>query len=427
MLEKTYLFNKAHMTDTINREARQSNKGPRLQRLRAVFHVLEALEKKDNAHVYAAIEHIEDVYVRDCDDCNDLIEEDKNYDLDSSFTFASDEILNTLVAFLDNYFMWECSPKLVMGFYSTNKVGKERESARTKSLAIDLPDTSVLMLLKEKKHTHPNFLKTVKLLVIDEYKKQYRAKKKTGNLNAIYAFTDEDWKDFLSCLKWEFGQPNEVKLKENLLCKIRESQHFIKSSLDGKEEIILSRLLDLFDDRQNSTEKMDRFVNGSDVKLCFKEVQGGLQGYEKRTDPVWQDWRRLPPPVDKRSLPEKVTSVCSDYSIVKITRLARKVGAARSLGSSFPDEKLYHAIKYRVFDCCEDKLIALAKTIDWSGVLNDHLVDKVLSELTEAATLYIDDMSNAFDYNYDINIMVSGIVLELFDECFLSLDLDAYA
>lgn len=414
------------MSETINREA--GHKGPRLQRQRAVFHMLDAFEKKEKAHFYSAIEYVEDVYFRDCDQGNDLIEENKNYDSESSFTLANDRVLNTLVAFLDNYFQWNCDATAVaLGFYSTNKVGKEKVSDRTKSLGITLPGKSALLLLQEKNFDYPNLLETVKLFVIDEYNKQYVNVGKKGNIDAIKLFREEDWKVFLSCISWEFGQPDEQELNDQLLKKIRNSKLFIKSAMDGKEEIILSRLLDLLDERHCAPKAVDRFVYASDVQLKFKEVHGGVQGYIKLNDPVWEDWKRLPPPTDKRSLPEKISSVCSCYSTKKITNLARKVGIAKRIEIEFTDEKLYHAVKYRVYDRCEDELLKVASEIQAYGQLDDALVDNILERLTACAEEHIKNLSNSFDYNYNFENMIQGIVLDLFNECFLSLNLEEYA
>ena len=91
------------MQHTINREAGDKAKGPRLQRLRCISLFLDAITKSDDPHFYAAVEHKEDVYLKDGRTGIDYLEQNKNFDSETSFTLNSPNILNTLVGFCD---MW---------------------------------------------------------------------------------------------------------------------------------------------------------------------------------------------------------------------------------------------------------------------------------------------------------------------------------
>jgi len=346
-------------------------------------------------------------------------EENKYYDPASSFTMASDEVLNTFVSFIDIYFKFQCNyNKVKLGFYSTNKAGKEKKSVRTKALGIQLPKQGILLSLKDKNFSDPKTLEGFKLFVIDEYRNQYPGTNK-ANLDAILMFSDADWKDFLSCIDIQFGQMDDIQLKNELRTKIRSSRHF-SSSMTGKEDLILSQILELFEERQNAVDPFDKFVYGSDIKLCFKEVEGGLLGYIRLDDPVWNDWRRLPPPIDKRSLQEKIIAVCSTYGRKKLQNLARKVGAARTIEEHFPDQNVYHSVKYRVFDKCEELLIAAIP--DGNPAFSDQEVDSFIDILTTAASSHISGLRLTYKYEFNIEGLVAGIVLDLFNECFLSFD-----
>lgn len=412
------------MVTTINREASDKSKGFRLQKFRAAFLILDAFEKNERAHVYAAIEFIEDVFFKNADlEDGSQFEESKYYAPDSSFTIASNEVLNTLISFVDIYFKFQCnSKKFRVGFYSTNKVGKENVSARTKALGINLPSKAVLLLLKSRDFSDPKLLETVKQFVTDEYRKQYAGLNK-GNLDALLLFVDTDWMDFLSCIDWQFGQMDDVALKEEIKKKIRTSKYF-NTEMSGKEELVLNQILELFESRQNAVDPFDKFVYGSDVKLCFKEVEGGLRGYIRLDDPVWNDWRRLPPPTDKRSLQEKILAVCSSYGKKKLQNLARKVGAARTVEDHFPDPNLYHSVKYRIFDRCEELLITEICEEDFT--LTDEQVDLLIEKLTNAATSHVSELRSTYKYEFNMEAMVAGIVLDLLNECFISFDDGCY-
>ena len=43
----------------------------------------------------------------------------------------------------------------------------------------------------------------------------------TNAIDFEHGVSDNDWKKFLKCIKWEFGQCDEVILKEKILVKIR--------------------------------------------------------------------------------------------------------------------------------------------------------------------------------------------------------------
>ena len=82
----------------IKREASDKAKGFILQKQRAIFKIFEALENNPNAQIISAIEHEGDVFMFDGKIYS--IEENKNYD-SKNFSFASKQVLNTMVYFID--------------------------------------------------------------------------------------------------------------------------------------------------------------------------------------------------------------------------------------------------------------------------------------------------------------------------------------
>src|SRR3569833_897702 len=81
---------------SINREASDKTKGFRLQKIRVIEYMLDGIATCPKPLFYSAIEHIEGIYVKDrSNDGDETLEENKNYDPGSKFTFNSHEILNT--------------------------------------------------------------------------------------------------------------------------------------------------------------------------------------------------------------------------------------------------------------------------------------------------------------------------------------------
>src|SRR4051812_16091173 len=89
--------------ETINRDVGEQSKGPRLQRLRTIDLILDAVNRPENVVAYCAVELNADVYLREVskDGTKEYHEEDKNYSEEIRFTFASPQVLNTLVIFID--------------------------------------------------------------------------------------------------------------------------------------------------------------------------------------------------------------------------------------------------------------------------------------------------------------------------------------
>ena len=99
-----YLARREHtVTNTINRDAGDKSKGPRLQRFRALELLFNAHQMEHVSHVYVATECEADVsiHLASKSDSSTFLEENKNYDEATAFTFASKQILNTMVSFLD--------------------------------------------------------------------------------------------------------------------------------------------------------------------------------------------------------------------------------------------------------------------------------------------------------------------------------------
>lgn len=409
------------MALTINREAGDKAKGPRLQRLRCVYLILDAIEKSEKPHIYAAVEVKDDVFIKDINHGKDYLEQNKNYDEQTKFTFNSHEIINTMIGFCDMWVEYIVKSKEVyLGFYATNNIGKESKSSSIIKLNIDLPDKPILELLKVYDFSCPKLLPAVKALVIAEYKEQYKGKNGDGNIDNLEAFTDEDWKTFLKKIDWKFGECNEQETQNLVLEKLQKCKLYNHTHL-GHEETILRNIMDLLDERQCVTDLLGKFVNISDIKLIFSIVSGSTF-LPKTDDPIFRIWNQIPPPIDKRNIIDKINAVCNDADSKRISFYARKTSGSRILQDDRSSDKNFLSLRYRIFEKCAEELEIYLQKIPVGTLTSQDEVDKLFNFLYVAAKNYVSTLSTDFNYSLKSDPVIEGIVLELFDSCYLALN-----
>jgi hypothetical protein len=211
--------------EIINRDVGEQSKGPRLQRLRAIDLIIDAVNRPENVVVYCAVELNADVYVKEVSQggTKEYHEEDKNYAKDVTFTFASPQVLNTLVIFIDCWIKNGFSPNVVFGFYTPNGVAKEKSSPRIKSLQIAWPKEPVLKSLLKGTHDDTTF-QCMRTLLLYEYGQQYPEKESEdkenknlrGNLAVLQAWKDAEWKGFFAQITWRFGMVGPISEMESV-------------------------------------------------------------------------------------------------------------------------------------------------------------------------------------------------------------------
>lgn len=401
-------------SQTIDRDAADKAKGVRLQRLRAVALLLDAISR-GVVQVYCAIECDGDVFKIEASESTETAysEEDKNYASGTTFTLASDAVLNTLVIFIDIWINSGFADTIALGFYTPCLIAKERTTQRIKTLGIVLPVRPILEALQLQDLSDKLLLKAVQLLVIDEYKSQYSSRKSKGNQAVLEQWTDADWITFLKKITWYFGTEDEQELKKTLLKKIKECPHGDSRHAD-KLDIILAYLLDLFDERQIYPDRPSKFVHKSDVHNVFLRI---ASGDIRRNDPTWQQWDNIPR-ADSRNLEQKIRAVCASASTSLVGRLSRKVAASLSEQKELEQDKRLRALKYQVYDRCLDELEAHIPIVP----LSEEELEKRFRDLFYMAVKRVEQ--RAADYHYPLtnSSSISDLVLELFDSCFLSLD-----
>ena len=402
--------------ETINREASDKTKGFRLQKLRAIKLMLETIESEDKAIFYTAIEDVEDVSHTKVsgDDSGKYYEEDKNYAEGHKFTIFSPPVKNTLVSFFDIYVgTWRSSDEVRLGFYTTAAIGKEKKQFTIDGKEVDAPSEPILQCLSSGGELSDEIVQMVKYVVLDEYNNQYLSKAVKGNLSTLEGITLEDFRKFLKKIIWYFESEDEKQLKDTIIHLIKESK-WHNHRIANKEEAVFSILMEMLDERQGEASLAKRVVHASDVRLVFKQAES--EENDLVMDPTWEELKKIEQEItDKRNLKEKVVSVCPKYADKKMKHLARL--ACRSKTEQSSNNRTFLSLKYRIYEACSEYFFRNGRLIT-----NESEVDKAFEELKTLSEKHINELKKDYTYTVSNTQAIEGIIMDLFDSCFVSFD-----
>lgn len=404
-------------TEVINREAGDSGKGFRLQAIRAIKLMMESVNGDANSVFFTAVENVEDVSHLEISDGEALkyYEEDKNYDPSSNFTIFSPPVINTLVSFFDIYIdHLQASDRVYLGFYSTRNIGKERKTVLSNGDTVTLPSRPLLELLTTPESLECKEIQLVKTILIDEYVSQYSGKDINGNLETLQSITTDQFLKFLKQVKWHFGQEDEEELEQTVIKDIQKSPLYHSAHV-GKEGSIFALLFNQLSRQQNKHHLIDKLVHSADVKLAFKDAESIIP--DKSLDPTWRYLEELSGEInDKRNLADKVLNMINDYPEVRLTRLARK--ACRSKIEESESDRSFLSLKYRVYEACQDYFYSER----YEEPKENSEIDKIFSELLTRSVGIVEKLKGDYHYSVSNEVAIEGIVLDLFDRCFLAFE-----
>lgn len=378
--------------------------------------MLDAIENRDTVLFYTAIENVEDVSHTDLsgDDIQQYYEEDKNYDSSKNFTLFSPPVKNTLVSFFDIFVgSWKSSEEVTLGFYTTASIGKEQKKILIDGQEISPPDTPILEMLSLKQELNDTTVEMIKSALIEEYRKQYTDKDSNGHLDTLEELDIEKFKSFLKQINWFFGAEDEISLEETIMEKIKNSKlHNVRH--ENKEGIILALLMEDLDKKQNKKSLAQKVIFSSEIELIFKKAES--EESEEIQDPTWKELRKIEAKItDKRTLQEKILAVNPDYPQKRIGHLARV--ACRSKQEQRAHNKSFLSLKYRAYEACSDHLSKAEKSIS-----EKEEVDKELEHLKKISIEKIAQLKSDYKYPISNDTAIEGIVMDLFDSCFISFD-----
>lgn len=405
----------------IQRESPATFRAPRLQKFRAVQLLFDAINDNPNSLVYVGLEIMEDVLLRvsgQDSGTEETYEQDKNYDPEASFSFVSDEILNTLCSFFDVWMTKSLSPNIKFTFYATNSTTKENNTQRMQDLGVTMSEDGFLISLVngdiEKEHVLDGILK----IFIDEYKRQYRKARKQGFTSTIDTLSSDEWKSFFNSIDWSFNSSDEEVTRAELIEKAKECIHY-NEFLKGQEDAIVNYIAELVEGKAAFTDETMRYVSNVELENVYLKLNAETTSV-KENDPVWEDWDDLPAPEDKRNISEKIIGVCAEYDSKSLGLIARKVAASKRVGNRGSISKDYKSLKYRVFLACEGRLIELLR--NKPATLSNEIIDSWFNELKSIANDTIQDLKSDFNYSMSSSVIIEEVVYELFDSCFLAFD-----
>lgn len=395
-----------------DREASDLFKALRLQKLRALEIILDSIIEDEEKDIAVAVEIYEDVYARTTE--GELFEQDKNYSPGSKFTFNSDEILKSLSSFIDIFIKNQYSENILFCFLSTNQIGKEGPSKRSKELNIYFPSEPLLLILQtENIKKIEEVIGTLKALLLDYYKRNGEEE----NNDIITSWSDITWTSFFKQIKWVFNNPSIEEIEKSIESKIRDCPYF--SSLFNEDTVrtIKSGLIDLIDKKATSQDRFFRLIQKSDVNLQFRPLVS--RPSDLNEDEVYKLWKEIDQPTDVRNLSDKILDVCPDYDPKKIKRLERKAAMAKVEESKLSNSRKYLSLKYRVFDYCDNKLYL---KIQGKEKFTESEIENIISDIEESCRKEFSDWKGDYDYGITRESIILELFIEFLDSCYLAFD-----
>lgn len=401
----------------IDREASGLIEALRLQKLRAIEYLLININTNQEKNVAVAIELYEDVYQKNED--GEIFEQNKNYNPNSKFTLNSEEILKSFCSFIDIWTYNEFSSDIKFCFLSTNSIGKEGLSSRTKKLGVTLPEESLLEELASLDDTRiKKIAQLVKDLVFDYYEVNYPDEKST--IEFLRKLTLDEWTKFLKQISWLFGFPEINEVENSVIKLIKDCTYYSSVDNENQEETIKAKLLELIEKKSIQKDRLFKLVQKADVQLSF---QNAIYNIIKplKLDDVHTLWDTIEKPTDFRNLNDKILQVCPDFSHDKLKQLNRQAAIAKVFESNHKSSSQYLALKYRVFNFCETELFS--KTENKSKtIFSQDEIETIIREITVNCIKEFEDLKKDFTYGIERNSVITELFIEFIDSCYLAFD-----
>lgn len=168
-------------------------------------------------------------------------------------------------------------------------------------------------------------------------------------------------------------------------------------------------------------------ASNNDIKCCpmTKMIDLiGLESIDISNDTFGDDWGsdmfgKLDIS-DIRNLEDKIKAVNSTISDRRINRFCRDLALGKAELSNLLDRDL-SAIKYRIFEACQQELVDFVDQ-DNSGKLSNEQIMAIIDRFTQKAIEIIDVKSKSYKYPILDADLMRKVVLDLINDCYLSFD-----
>lgn len=413
MLNRLYMEVNILGKSIANREASDTYKGFRYQKLRLARKMLQLLKLNKDAYIIVFPEYRDDSYI--LGEKEKILEQDKEYD--NNFTINSKEVRKALVNFLDNYLELRNSPNVIFIFHTNVELAKERKGSIMEQLKLESLDAPLLQYLIDRNYNE-NVVNFASKVILYTYKEENREQEDVYFKQA-QNMTEEDWKNFFGCIYFEFGQPDVNALEEELINEIKLCPYYEEFHI-GRENDIKNSLLEMLDKRMIEKDILKKAFNSDALRNIFLE----LRNKEKilPNDPIYTAWEIIESDKettnDIRNLREKIESVCKNYNNGGINRLNLEATTAKNEIMRL-DKKYRNSLKVRVYESMGKYFDDI---FDYKDEYNYDELKKCISQLKETVVKEINDLKLDYNYGLSNNRVIEKLVMMLIDECFYSFD-----
>lgn len=393
----------------INREASDSIKGIRFQKIRLLKKMLQLINKNKNVYIIGFPEFWEDLYIMG-EGKTEVMEQDKEYS--SKFTINSKEIRKAFVSFIDICIKYNFSPDLKFIFHTNTQYTNEIKSVMLEKLELKPLDKAIFEYLI-KGNLSTEVVVFMSKVIIFSYDEIYNERE--SNLKVLKAMTVEQWKEFLGSISYEFGQPNLEALNQIILNDIAECSYYT-ADLIGKEEVIKNCLLETIDERMCEENPLKKAITSKEIELIYLKVRGISS--ESKFDPNYEEWELIvlekEETNDIRNLKEKITDVCSNFPRINLRVLNREATTAKFEINKLNTKQL-NSFKSRVYESMGNYFANVC------SLKENYTIDeikKIISDLKTYAIKDFDDLRKDYDYGLKNQLIIEKVVVMLIDECF---------
>lgn len=412
-------------TNTINTEADSLKKGLYLQKLRAMYRLLVALEKGLCA-VMCTIEYVDDTFELDNTGGRAISTAEQNKSYSKKFSLNSEEVLKSLRIFFDN---WRehvrYSKEIKFVFYTNTSIAKENSTKKIRELSLDLPNEPILSLLQ--KGEYLNCLSVFKVLFKDYYIQQHlsnltKEEKENNHIQnykfTINSLTDVDWIKFLKLIEWEFEKPDENQLSD--LCKNKIVQLCSKLNINKRNaDTIFREIIAMLEEKSFSEDFLEKVVHVAEIELMFKKYVDIVE--EKQLlDPMHQKWDNIDI-TDMRDLNSKILDVCKEYDD-DIEDLMEEYIDGKYEQSQYYNKEAIKAYNYRIYKICK-KMIKKKIREQYFDNCSTVEIDTLIKFLTDECYEMVEDKVKTYEtIPFKDKDMVRKSILILIEQCYLAFD-----
>lgn len=155
-------------------------------------------------------------------------------------------------------------------------------------------------------------------------------------------------------------------------------------------------------------------------ELLSRDILSNIPDITKQEDLTASDEWDNTNPTDIRNITDKMKSACSTVKEVRIKKYCRDIASGK-VELSRHSERVISAMKYRIFNVCQDELIDFVELHEGKEITSKDIT-LLVDQYTNRAFEIIQDKSLDYIYPLKNKDILKKVVLALIDECYLSFD-----